>query len=184
MKNKNVKVVFEGNIFQVIQETKKHGEHTINMEYVKRAPGVRVIVVKDNKILLNEEIRHHPEGLDYRIPGGKVYDSLIDFKKALDDKVDLKKAAEIAGIREIEEETGHHVKNLKFHHISQGGASIHFELYFFTTSDCNKTVQKLEPGEQIKPVWKSYDEVKEMCYKKEIKEDISAAVLLRFLKDK
>ncbi|MDP7115784.1 MAG: NUDIX hydrolase [Candidatus Woesearchaeota archaeon] len=175
------KIVFEGKIFQVVQENLKHKDHIIALEYVTRAPGVRVIVVKDDKILLNEEIRHHPEGLDYRLPGGKVFDLLSEFKQALDDGADMKKAAEAAGVREVEEETGMIVSDLQYLHTNHGGATVRTDIFYFSTTNLEEGDQKLEPGEEIKPVWKNFEEVKELCFNGGIKEDMTVAVLFRFL---
>lgn len=42
-------------------------------------PGVRVIAIKDSKILLTKEFRHELNEFDYRLPGGKVFDSIEVF---------------------------------------------------------------------------------------------------------
>ncbi len=49
-------------------------------ETARRAPGVRLIFERDGKILLSREYRREIASYDYRLPGGKVFDTLTEFK--------------------------------------------------------------------------------------------------------
>ena len=49
-------------------------------EIVRRPPGVRLLIVKEGNVLLTKEYRHEADGYDFRLPGGKVFESLRDFK--------------------------------------------------------------------------------------------------------
>ncbi len=51
-------VVYEGEMFEVIKQPMKLGEKKKSFEKVRRAPGVRLIIVNENKILLSKEYRH------------------------------------------------------------------------------------------------------------------------------
>ncbi len=42
-------------------------------ETAVRSPGVRLIIVKDNQMLITKEFRGELDDYDYRLPGGKVF---------------------------------------------------------------------------------------------------------------
>jgi len=56
---------------------------TWTLEFARRSPGTRLIIEKGDKIILSREFRHELGSYDYRLPGGKVYDSLDEYNKAL-----------------------------------------------------------------------------------------------------
>lgn len=59
----------------------KLGDKKTLFEKARRAPGVRLIIVKEDKILLTREYRDEIKSFDYRLPGGKVFDKLSDYQK-------------------------------------------------------------------------------------------------------
>jgi len=63
---------------------------------------VRLIICDGDKILLTKEYRSEVDTVDYRLPGGKVFDTLIEYNKH---KSDIENHALIAVQRECEEET-------------------------------------------------------------------------------
>lgn len=60
--------------------------------------GVGVIVIKDGKVLLGERKGSHGEGA-WQFPGGHL---------------EYREAIEACALREVEEETGIHIKNLRY----------------------------------------------------------------------
>ena len=74
-----------------------------------RAPGVRIILDDQNsgKILLTREFRHELDGYDYRLPGGKVFDSRADYQAARAQHIDIIQAATTKAVHEVQEETGY-----------------------------------------------------------------------------
>src|SRR3989344_3547588 len=97
-------VKYSGRIIEVIQQPHKIGDKIINFEMARRSPGVRLLIVKDRKILLLKEYRTELKDYDYRLPGGKVFDSLEEYRDS--DKEKLLEAAAKAAKREAKEETG------------------------------------------------------------------------------
>lgn len=75
-----------------------------------------MIVCDKNKILLTKEYRKELKGVDYRLPGGKVFDTLAEYNK---NKKNIKKYALIAAKRECEEEVGLVPQDPKLYYISQ-----------------------------------------------------------------
>lgn len=176
-------IVYKGRIFEIVEQPMQIGEKRMRFEKSRRSPGTRILITKDNKILLNKEWRTELDGYDYRLPGGKVFDTLDELNEALTEKKDLVDAARGAAEREAKEEVGVVIKNAKHIHTTAPGATVSWDLYYFLVEDFEEHAdgQQLESGEVIHPEWKTFEEVKEMCLNKEIKEDKTVAVLLRFL---
>lgn len=81
-KNKEVisskeEIRYKGKLFEVVSEPVEIEGKTFEFEKVRRSPGVRLIM-KDGQgnILLTREFRRELSKFDYRLPGGKVFDSL------------------------------------------------------------------------------------------------------------
>ncbi|MDD3648314.1 MAG: NUDIX domain-containing protein [Candidatus Dojkabacteria bacterium] len=177
-------IKYIGRIFRVTTQRMKIGDKQTTFEFVDRSPGVRLIFVShDKKILLTKEHRHEFDDYDYRLPGGKVFDTLLEYTDFLDSKKNMLNAAQKAAIQEAREEAGIKVEQIKHITTSHSGATIKWDLYYFLVSKYSeiKSGQKLEDGEDIKVDWFSKEKVKDICLKGEMKEDRSVAVLLRHL---
>ncbi len=177
------KIVYEGKIFEVVKQPMKADEKIIEFETARRSPGVRLIITKENKILLTKEFRTELNDYDYRLPGGKVFDQLTEYRAALQQNKPLLEHAQKAAIKECLEETGLVVQNIKHFHTSHAGATVVWDLFYFVIDDFveNKTGQVLEHGEVIYPEWKTIAEVKALCLVNKISEDRSVGVLFKFL---
>ncbi len=170
-------IKYSGKIIEVVQF--KHGEKIF--EKARRSPGVRALIVSGEKVLLSREYRQEVDGYDFRLPGGKVFDRLDDFKKHLAE--DLTDYATEAVVKEVREEVGLLAKNPKLLKVSKAGATVEWDLYYFLISDFekNKNGQELEDGEDISFGWYSFAEVKDICVSGKMKEDRSVGVLLAYL---
>lgn len=175
------KITHQGKIIEVVQKEIKHDEKTQIFEFARRSPGTRLIIPKGDNILLSKEWRHEINGYDYRLPGGKVYDSLEEYNKALELGKDINEAAKNAAIKEAREEVGIEVKDITFFHKSICGATVVWDLFYFIIKDFNEVSQELEDGEDITIESINRERIKEMCLNGEISEERSALVLLRYL---
>lgn len=177
------KIIFTGNIIAVEQEVKQFGSKTVTFEKALRAPGVRLIVPLDNKLLLTREFRHELNRHDYRLAGGKVMNSVEDYLLLRGNNEVLKQKAELAAISEAREELGIEVNELELQYISRAGATIEWDLYYFLVKQFEDLgEQNLETGEEIERIWLQKDEVKQMCLDSRIDEERSAIALLRYLR--
>lgn len=182
----NEDIKFEGKTFQIISQPWNLGNKTKNLERARRSPGVRLIIIKNNKILLTKEYRIELNDYDYRLPGGKVFDSLEDYKEALNSGKGMLQYAIEAAKKECREETGLIVKKIKHFQTTQAGQTIVWDLYYFIyyfiVEDFkeNQKGQKLEFDEEIHPEWKTFEEVKKLCLQNKISEDRSLGVMFRF----
>ena len=175
------KITHQGKIIEVVQREVEHNGHTKTFEFARRSPGARLIIPKGDKIILSKEFRHEMGGYDYRLPGGKVYDSLEDYNNALDSGFDINESAKNAGIKEAQEEVGILVKDISFFHKSVCGATIVWDLFYFIVNDFEENSQQLEEGEDITLELVDINKAKEMCLDGTINEERSALVLLRYL---
>ncbi len=175
------KITHQGGIIEVVQKDMEENGKVKTFEFARRSPGVRLIISKGDTILLSKEFRHEINGYDYRLPGGKVYDSLSEYNEALKLDVDIIEAAKKAAIKEAREEAGVEVRDITFLHKSICGATVVWDLFYFVVNDFSQSVQHLEAGENITIQPFSTDEVKKMCLDGRIGEERSALVLLRYL---
>lgn len=175
------KITHQGRIIEVVQkEIEQNGKVKV-FEYVRRSPGVRLIIPKENTILLTKEFRRELNSYDYRLPGGKVYDSLDEYNNALITSVDINESAKVAAIKEAKEEAGIEAKGLSLFHKSVCGATVVWDLFYFVVNEFTESSQNLEEGEDIAFQFVDKEAVKKMCLDGSISEERSALVLLRYL---
>lgn len=175
-------ITHKGKIIEVVQnEVELNGKKKI-FEFARRSPGTRLIIPKGDTVLLTKEFRSELNGYDYRLPGGKVYDTLDEYNRALSFEVDIKEAAKMAAAKEAKEEVGIDAKELSLFHISICGATVVWDLFYFVVNKFTEGEQDLEDGEDITFEFVDREKVKEMCFDGSISEERSALVLLKYLK--
>jgi len=175
-------VTYRGKMIEVVEQPMKIGEKEIAFEVARRAPGTRLIIsLPDNKILLTREYRTYLNGYDYRLPGGKVLDSLKDYDEFRASGRDIKDKAQEAAIKEAREEVGLVVSAMELFALSKCGASMEWDLYYYVVRAYTEAEQQLEHGEDITLAPTDIEEVKAMCLDGRIQEERSALMLLRYL---
>jgi 8-oxo-dGTP pyrophosphatase MutT (NUDIX family) len=175
-------IKYQGKMLEIIEESKPvpGTDKTKHFEFARRAPGVRAIITDGNKIAFSKEYRYEIKDYDYRLPGGKVFDSLQEFKKHSGEE--MLGFCEAAVIKECKEEIGFEIKRPKLFHVSNGGGSIVWDLYYFEINDFKIGTQKLEDGELVTGIeWKTPDEIKHLIRENKISEDRTLGVLFRYL---
>src|SRR6266496_2480053 len=100
----NEEVVFSGKIGEVIHAAQPDGRV---FERYRRSPGTRlVIVTSEKKVIMTREHRQETGGIDLRLPGGKVCDTLDEYHDLLASGTDMIIAATQAATKEGSEEVG------------------------------------------------------------------------------
>ena len=178
-------IKYKGKLFEVVTEPVEIDGKNFEFEKVRRSPGVRLII-KDGRgsILLTREFRRELSDFDYRLPGGKVFDSLDEFNEFKQSDGDIIEKSKQAAIKEAEEETGFIPDTIQYHSTSKLGATVEWDLHYFVGSvDRSKQgKQKLEAGENIEVVWLPEEEVKKLILElNKFSEERSVATLMRFL---
>ena len=174
----NEKITYQGKIIEVVEFDGGNGK---TFEKARRAPGSRLIIVSpEGKILITREQRHETGNVDLRVPGGKVYDKLTEYNKALEAKVDIAEAAKAGAIKEAAEETGLNIKNPELITIATAGATIDWDLYYFLVRDYDELPdgQQLGLGEDIEVTWMDQNEIRVAIAKGQMQEWRSVGVLL------
>lgn len=179
----NEEIVARGKLFELVHTKQPDGRV---FESARRAPGVRLIIAdKDSqKILLTKEFRQELSAWDYRLPGGKVFDSLEDYDTHRAIGEDIKVAARKKATEESVEEAGIEITDLELFKESTLGATVEWDLFVFEALKWNTAEdgQQLEQGEQIEADnWFSYDEAVEKIMKGEMHEERIGLILLQWI---
>jgi len=179
----NEEIFAKGKLFELIHLKQEDGRV---FEIARRAPGVRLIIHDKpaGKVLLTKEFRHELGEWDYRLPGGKVFDSLDEFEASRASGKDIIDAAKQQGINEGQQEAGVDIAELSLYKKSVLGATVEWDLYVFETTDWQLRVdgQELEVGEKIESDnWVNYDDVYKMALSGSMKEERIALILLQWL---
>lgn len=186
---KGQNVLFTGKYFEVFDQVVEYFEDGISKNYlietVRRPPSIRALIVdlKSGKVLLTKEFRTELAGWDYRLPGGKVFETLEEFLSCVHSGQDIVPFADAKVDEEILEEAGVVVKSKQLYHKSITGVTIHWDIYYYAIYDFEQSVSQLCAAEFIIPEWVEIDKAKVMCFSGEISEERSAMVLLKYLQD-
>ena len=173
---------YKGRIVEVVEFDVEQGGKKMVFEKARRSPGVRLIIFHEGKVLLSKEERHEIGGYDYRLPGGKVFDTLEEYSSALSTGVDIAEAAKAAAIKEALEEVGINVTDASFFHKSVCGTTIEWDLFYFVvTAFTHAGETALEDGEDIESAFYDIDTAKRMCLDGSMNDERSALILLRYL---
>jgi len=173
----------KGKLFELVHVTQPDGRV---FELARRAPGVRLIIGDREKqmVLLTKEFRQELKDWDYRLPGGKVFDSLEEYETFRTSGRNILDAAKDKARAEAVEEAGIEVSGLTLFKKSTLGATVEWDLFVFevTTWNLFEGGQQLEVGEQIEADnWVSFDEARTMILNGAMQEERVALVLLQWL---
>lgn len=177
-------VVYRGKMFEVVHFEGKPG---VTFEAAVRSPGVRLLIECDvdglKGLLMTREIRREAGGVDYRLPGGKVFDSLGELDAFRNGGGDMMPEAERAAAKEGREEAGVSGGMLSFVSVARAGASVEWDLFYFQLKNAEFGDQELEETEQgdIDTVRLSAREIFDKLVAGEVQEGRSADVLWRWL---
>src|SRR5690242_18723642 len=110
----NEDVIAKGKLFELVQT--KHDDGRV-FEVARRAPGVRLIIADnaEQKVLLTREYRQELAEWDYRLPGGKVFDTLDDFEAFRNSGEDIIEAAKRQAVNEAQQEAGVEIDELELY---------------------------------------------------------------------
>lgn len=174
-------IIAQGRLIELINQEVTIDGKTRIFEFARSAPWVRMIIRSlddHNKILLSREYRSELDRYDYRLPGGKVFDTLAEYH---DNMWEMTTYIEQAVIREAHEEVGIDVSSMKYLSVSHCGATILWDLYYYEITDYMMWDQHLEEWEIITYDYYDTEIVQKMCLDGSINEERSAIALLKYL---
>ncbi len=180
------KITYQGKLFEVVTEPVEIEGKKLTFEKVRRSPGVRLIMDDgQGNILLTREFRRELNKVDYRLPGGKVFDSLGEYNEFKQTGNDIIEKAKAAALKESGEETGFAPEKVDYLSTSKLGATVEWDLHYFgaTVDRSKQGSQNLELGENIEVVWMPKNQVEALALNAEqFSEERSVAALLRYLR--
>lgn len=188
--DKKSDIKYKGKMFEVVTFSPKEG---VVFETAVRAPGVRLLIeeLQDGVvgILMTRELRHGRDGStwDYRLPGGKVFDSLEEFNNAKENNLDIALCASNQAKVEARQEVGVIDGDFSPIAIAKAGGSVEWDLYYFLVKNPVLGEQNLTDEEKIdniEVVFLTSKEIFEKLKNKEINEGRSADVIWRWLAEK
>ncbi len=97
-KTQSAKLIFDGNIFKVTQDTAQINGKCYSRDIVHHHGGVGILVIQKNKILLVKQFRYAIQETTFEIPAGKLEKDEDPYT---------------CGLRELEEESGYTSPKLK-----------------------------------------------------------------------
>lgn len=175
-------VVFRGKMFEIIQW---EGEPGVTFEAAVRAPGVRLLIETEKDgmkaLVMTKEARRESNGVDYRLPGGKVFDSLSELDAHRASGEAIEPLALKAAQKEGKQEAGIDGGEFDPLGVSKAGASVEWDLHYYTVKNAVIGEQDLEDGEQIQTVVLSAQEIFEKLSNGEVQEGRSAEKLWLWL---
>lgn len=179
----NESIYAQGKMFELVHLKQPDGRV---FEVARRAPGVRVIIANQQKrqVLLTKEFRRELNGYDYRLPGGKVFDSLAEFEQFRGTERDILEPASAKAQAEAAEEAGMMIDGVTLFKKSTLGATVEWDLYVFEATSWreHQDGQTLEEGEQVDDVsWYDFDKVEKMILAGDMQEERIALILLQWL---
>jgi ADP-ribose pyrophosphatase len=178
-------IKYRGRMLEIVELPQPNGKI---FEIARRAPGVRLIIqaLDGAKLLITKEYRHETGGYDYRLPGGKVFDTIVEYDDYITAGWSLMDAAKSKAIEEGRQETGIDIKELQYLLTANCGATVEWDLYYFEVTEWTIRAggQELEQGEDIVCEWMSIADVKEILFKGELQEYRSVGVLTQWLAGK
>lgn len=172
-------IEYRGKIFEIVTWEGKPG---VKFEAAARAPGVRLIIemnsAGEKALLMTRELRREAGGYDFRLPGGKVYDTLQE----LDEKRgsgEIDQDAYSAAVKEGKQEAGISGGTFELLEVSRVGSSVEWDLYYYLVTGAEVGDQELEEHEigDIETVMLSPKEIYTKLVSREIKEGRSADML-------
>ena len=146
------KLVFKGTIHDVYQWEQKMYDGTYEtFEMLKRPDTVKAIAIKDNKIVMLDQLQPDHQNSFYDLPGGR-HDE--------EDETELD-----ATKRETLEETGMTFKTWKLLDIEQPSKKMDYFVYTFLATDFeNQVEQHLGAGEKINIELIDFDTLKNLIH--------------------
>jgi 8-oxo-dGTP pyrophosphatase MutT (NUDIX family) len=179
------RVLYSGRLLDLASRTlrvQKQGEVTeYSIEVARRPPGVRLIVNRGTKYLLLREFRSELARWDYRLAGGKVFESQAEHLAFKNSRESIDNRLLSAVSAEAKEELGIHVETATLLRKSSAGATIDWDLYFFrvdTFSDLKSGPQP-EQTELLTVEWHDSLSVLQLIGDGSFSEDRSIGVLMQ-----
>jgi 8-oxo-dGTP pyrophosphatase MutT (NUDIX family) len=171
--------IYKGIIIEVLI---KGASNEKSKEVARCSPGVRAITITDdNKFIITRKRREYlGKEIDYRLPGGNVVDTLLEYHKMIESK-HLMSYIRFAVSKELTEETGIKAKSVTPYAVSNSGRIIDWDIHYFEMKDL--LFSKACPGDddETEVLQLSVRDTIDIVLLKQMSEDRSRIILLDYL---
>ncbi len=135
--------------------------------------------------MLTREFRTELNDWDYRLPGGKVFDTLDEFAQFRESGASIDVAVQQKAVAEAREEAGVAIRDPRPYAISKCGATVEWDLHVCVATEWRGNLdQQFEDGEQIDDIsWYPFDEIRQMIFDGKMQEERIALILLRWIEE-
>jgi ADP-ribose pyrophosphatase len=184
-------IEYRSRLFDVVNHTVRFSDGVEKrFQFVRRSPGVRILLLNsNNQALLTREWRTEINAWDFRLPGGKVFETSTQFEQFLQNEQNsnVNSIGKAAAIRELEEECGIQLdpETVRYVYTSKCGATVDWDLLFFigklTSPLQHKGFHNSHEGERTVLEWVNLDHMLELCKFGLINEDRTNSFLMRYL---
>lgn len=178
--NPKFEVAYKGQMFEIVKWEGKPGRM---FEAAVRAPGVRLVIECEKEgqkaLLMTKELRREADGWDFRLPGGKVFDSLDELDRFREQGLNVAEKAIETAMKEGKEEAGISGGIFTPMGISKAGASVEWDLHYFLVQNADIGDQELEEYEKgtIETITLSAHEIFDALTSRKVQEGRSADIL-------
>lgn len=169
--------------FPVLEDQGGKGYIEQLFEKYVRAPGCRVIAIKNEKIYLQKEKRLESNQFEWRLPGGKVIDSFEKYKQYLNTEVPDSVVLD-AALGELQEEAGLTSNEMEIFQKRVCGTTVEWDLIYVVAKNAHdfELNRVHEEAEEMDGAgWFTFDEIELMCKTGEIYEGRTVSVLLQYI---
>jgi 8-oxo-dGTP pyrophosphatase MutT (NUDIX family) len=180
-------IVARGRISALVERTNSGGYGPPVFEYAERPPGVRVLLEYEGALLFNREWRDEHRQTDLRLPGGKVFDTFVEYEPWRGHQAGLEQQARQAARKELYEETTIQLESSLFDllRVDECGATVRWRLYYFEAHATGSVTLpgriETAEGECTEPCWMRPSGILEACLTGQIRESRTVAVLAQWL---
>ncbi|TXI51310.1 MAG: hypothetical protein E6Q50_01125 [Lysobacter sp.] len=180
-------VLYAGRLLDLVSRTlevrKGNDSFCYSIEVARRPPGVRLIVYRDREYLLLREYRSELSRWDFRLGGGKIFETQAEHLKFISECGNLIERAKESVVIEAREELGVEVNSASFIRKSCAGATIEWDLYFFQIDTFTTLSSGPQPEhtELLSAEWHSPESIIEMIKNGAFSEDRSIGVIMQHM---
>jgi len=172
------RVRYRGDCVGVVERPMAGADGVETVENARLSPGVRVVVARDDELLLVPDGPQGPGEPTWRPPGGPVFDSLPAFDavaygdRAVRDVVDERAPAILRAQVGLDPVTSEHL------FVLPAGSGVEFDLHYYAVSRFRPASREGDPSDAT---WVTREEARRACLDGRVSEGRSALAILRYL---
>ena len=148
------------------------------VESARLPPGVRLVVARDDELLLLPDGPQGPGEPTWRLPGGPVFDSLPAFDAVAHGDRDVRDVVDERAPEVLRAQVGLDPVTSEHLFALAAASGVEFDLHYYAVSRFRPAPREGNPSDAT---WVAHDEVRRACLDGRVREGRSALALLRHL---